>query len=154
MSSIFSERLKQLRKQRNITQKQLGELLGITERGYQNYEIGKSTPNYETLVAIADFYNISVDFLMGRENDDILIPSFIMKEEPYRQMSAATKMVYGMLLSNYGYSELDIDKKLSQSKKVSVDYLTEELKTMFSFSDEDLKKVKDELELFGLLGDD
>lgn len=154
MASTFSDRLKQLRKHRNITQKQLGELLGITERGYQNYEIGKSTPNYETIVAIADFFNISVDYLMGRENDDFLIPQFIMKDEPYRRMSAAAKMAYGILLDNYGFNEFDLSKKLTESKQVSAKYLNKKVQQMLGLSDKKFMQLKEELEKFGLLSDD
>jgi len=64
----FSDRLKGQRKSKGLTQKQIADLLGITERGYQNYEIDKSTPNYEMLLKLADYFEVSLDYLTGRSN--------------------------------------------------------------------------------------
>lgn len=72
--SIFSERLKICRRQ-IATQKEMAERLGITERGFQNYELGRSQPTYEMLVEIADILNVSVDYLLGRTNDPKFTPS-------------------------------------------------------------------------------
>ena len=65
----FSERLKYLRIKKNLTQKQLAETFNITERGYQNYEIGKSTPNFHVLIALSDYFDVSLDYLVGRSDD-------------------------------------------------------------------------------------
>ena len=65
----FADRLKESRKAKSLTQKKMAELLGITERGYQNYEIGKSTPNYETLLALANYFDVSLDYLTGRSDN-------------------------------------------------------------------------------------
>ena len=67
--SSFPERLKCLRTDKNVTQKQLAEIFNVTERGYQNYEIGKSTPNFHVLLALADYFNVSLDYLVGRSDD-------------------------------------------------------------------------------------
>lgn len=69
MYSFFSVRLKALRENKNLTQKQMAQLFELTERGYQNYEIGKSTPNIHLLASIADFFNVSIDFLIGRTDN-------------------------------------------------------------------------------------
>jgi transcriptional regulator with XRE-family HTH domain len=63
----FSNLIKILRKQKNLTQKQIAEALNITERAYRGYEINQSTPNTENLIAIADFFDVSLDELVGRE---------------------------------------------------------------------------------------
>lgn len=62
-------RLKSLRLEHNLTQKQLAELSGITERGYQNYEIGQRIPTLNALIALADFFNVSLDYLVGRSDE-------------------------------------------------------------------------------------
>ena len=67
--SNFSIRLKELRNSKELTQKQMAKTFNITERGYQNYEMGKSTPNFEVLVSLADFFDISLDYLTGRTNN-------------------------------------------------------------------------------------
>jgi DNA-binding XRE family transcriptional regulator len=64
----FSEHLKAIRKSRNITQKQLAEAIGASERGIQNYEIGARKPTYDMLIALADYFNVSTDYLLGRSD--------------------------------------------------------------------------------------
>jgi len=65
----FSERIKLLRKEKNLTQKQVAEMIGITERGYRNYEIEGTVPVYAVLIVLADFFDISLDYLVGRSDD-------------------------------------------------------------------------------------
>ena len=62
----FSVHLKQLRKSRNITQKQLAMDIGASERGIQQYELGERKPNYDMLIALADYFDVSIDYLVGR----------------------------------------------------------------------------------------
>ena len=62
----FSSNLKQFRLNFNYTQKEMATLLGITERGYRNYEIGTREPNITTLIYIADLFGVTLDDLVGR----------------------------------------------------------------------------------------
>ena len=62
----LAERLKTLREDRRIYQKEMAELLGLSLRGYQCYEADESEPKLATLIAIADYYNVSIDYLVGR----------------------------------------------------------------------------------------
>lgn len=68
MSSL-SERLKYLRIDNNITQKELAKQIGISERGIIRYEIGERNPTIEIIIAIADFFDVSLDYLVGRSDD-------------------------------------------------------------------------------------
>ncbi len=63
----FPERLKQLRLSLNLTQKDMAELLGITTRGYRNYELGAREPELSTLIKLADRFHVSLDWLVGRD---------------------------------------------------------------------------------------
>lgn len=63
---ILAERLKALREGRRIYQKEMAELLGLSLRGYQCYEADESEPKLVALVAIADYYQVSIDYLAGR----------------------------------------------------------------------------------------
>lgn len=63
---MYGERLKILRKERKVPQKKLSELLGLSLRGYQFYESEDIEPNIKTLIALADFYDVSIDYLVGR----------------------------------------------------------------------------------------
>ena len=64
--SLFSERLIQLRKDREISQIALAKEIGVSSRIYQEYEYGKSEPKMSNLVRIADFFDVSLDYLTGR----------------------------------------------------------------------------------------
>lgn len=66
--SDFSEQLKQLRNQHNVTQAQLAEAIGVTDRACRRYESGENEPTLSVLQAIADYFNISLDYLVGRES--------------------------------------------------------------------------------------
>lgn len=63
---IFNERIKEIRKEKGLTQVQAAQELGIAYRNYQRLEADGNTPHYSTLAQIADYYNVSVDWLMGR----------------------------------------------------------------------------------------
>ncbi len=62
------KRLTELRKSRNITQSAVAGLLGITRPAYTNYETGARRPDHETLCRLAEFYGVSVDYLLERED--------------------------------------------------------------------------------------
>lgn len=63
---VFGTRLKAARKKSGKTQKEMAELFGLTERGYRSWEGGGSEPSIENLVALADFLDVSLDWLCGR----------------------------------------------------------------------------------------
>lgn len=60
--------LKNLRKQHKYTQDQLADTLQVPVRTYGSWERGERQPDYVALVKIADFYNVSTDYLLGRDN--------------------------------------------------------------------------------------
>lgn len=60
-------RLKELRKDANITMKKFGEIIGVSESTISLYESGKRQPDYNTLERIADHFNVTVDYLLGRD---------------------------------------------------------------------------------------
>jgi len=64
----FSERLVELRKERKITQMQVYKTVGMSSLGYRRYEYGEREPAYQHLLAIADYFNVSLDYLTGRSD--------------------------------------------------------------------------------------
>ncbi len=62
----FPQKLKQLRLAINCTQAQMAELIGVTVRGYRNYELGAREPELSVLIKLADYFNVSLDELVGR----------------------------------------------------------------------------------------
>jgi len=64
--SAFAERLRLLREARQITQSRLATLLAVDPRVYNRWERGSATPQFDTVVRIADFLQVSLDELVGR----------------------------------------------------------------------------------------
>lgn len=65
------EQLKILRKQKGLYQKDVATFLGVDRTTYVKYENGVSEPDNDTLVKLAELFNVSVDYLLGRETNDI-----------------------------------------------------------------------------------
>lgn len=64
----FQNRLKQLREESNLTQLELAQKFNITSQTISQYERGIRTPDFNLLNSIADFFGVSVDYLLGRTN--------------------------------------------------------------------------------------
>ena len=64
----FYERLRALRKERKETQVQVAEAANMTNRQYQRFEAGEQKPGFDNLWALADHFDVSVDYLMGRRD--------------------------------------------------------------------------------------
>ena len=64
----FAERLRELRREKKVTQSKMADFLGIKLRSYQNYEGGSRRPDYEGLVALADYFDVTTDYLLGRSD--------------------------------------------------------------------------------------
>ncbi len=71
-------RLLELRKQKGLTQADMSKLLKITPQAYSLYETNKNNINNETLCILADFFEVSIDYLLGRQDQK---PSFLSDEE-------------------------------------------------------------------------
>ena len=67
---IFAKRFAQLRKSRGVTLQELGDALGITNQAVSYYETGKQLPRFEILCGIADYFGVSLDYLVGRSDRD------------------------------------------------------------------------------------
>ena len=63
------ERLKQLRKSKNLYQRDVAEYLGLERTTYVKYETGASMPSMDILLRLSDLYGVSIDYLLGRVHD-------------------------------------------------------------------------------------
>ncbi len=61
----FCERLKMIRKESDMTQKDVYEKLGISANGYASYEQGRTEPNIDTLIKLCRIFEVSADYLLG-----------------------------------------------------------------------------------------
>jgi|GluameStandDraft_1065615.scaffolds.fasta_scaffold32666_2 transcriptional regulator with XRE-family HTH domain len=66
---MYGERLRFLRKTRKVPQKDLASLLDRSIRGYQCYESETHEPDIKALILLADFYNVSIDYIVGRKDE-------------------------------------------------------------------------------------
>ncbi|MDE6591066.1 MAG: XRE family transcriptional regulator [Oscillospiraceae bacterium] len=68
---LFGGTLKKLRIKMGLSQNELSKFVGVSKSSINMYERGEREPNFETLEAIADFFNVDMDYLLGRESSDI-----------------------------------------------------------------------------------
>ncbi|MCX7746594.1 MAG: helix-turn-helix domain-containing protein [Clostridia bacterium] len=66
MKIKIGEKLKELRKEKKITQKDVYDFLKIDQTTYSKYENNKNEPDLDTVKKLADFFNVSTDYLLGR----------------------------------------------------------------------------------------
>ena len=88
-------KLKELRKTEKLNQSEIAQKIGIPLMTYNNYENEKTEPNIETLIKLANFYNVTLDYLVGREfSNDI---GYLTQEEKeyfqyFQQLSPINKI--------------------------------------------------------------
>lgn len=68
------EKLKELRKEKGISLKELGAEMGVAESTMSLYENGKRQPDYETLLKLAEYFGVTVDYLLRGNNDEERLP--------------------------------------------------------------------------------
>ena len=71
---IFALRLKELRNEKKKTQKEMADFLGLKLRAYQYYEGATHYPEVPNLLKLADFFEVSTDYLLGRSNEREMKP--------------------------------------------------------------------------------
>lgn len=67
--ATFPERLKELRKAKGVTQKAVADAIGVTERGIRRYEAGDVTPGFDIIAALAEYFKVSTDYVIGVTNN-------------------------------------------------------------------------------------
>ena len=82
---MFNEKLKNLREHQELSQAEVSIRLGMPKSTYSRYETGASEPNLKTLKALANFYDVSIDYLLENENiiddreDVVDLNNFLLK---------------------------------------------------------------------------
>ncbi|WYQ41278.1 helix-turn-helix transcriptional regulator [Bacillus sp. FSL W7-1321] len=69
MHTTFSKRLKELRTSKKIRQKDIAKALEISDRAYRFYETGDRFPDFQGIIILADLFDVSIDYLVGRSED-------------------------------------------------------------------------------------
>ena len=67
-NNFFGEKLKELRIEKGLSQRKLGKILGFCNQTVSFWETGSREPDLDALIEIADFFDVSLDFLLGRKD--------------------------------------------------------------------------------------
>lgn len=97
---MLAQNLKALRRQRGITQAELSEMLGLTQQAVARWEVDKSEPDAKTLNRLADYYGVSVDYLLGREKTPSPSEESTLLEK-YRKLTVINKQTLNSLLNTF-----------------------------------------------------
>ena len=85
MEMKLAENIRTFRKDRSLTQEQLSEVLGVTAGAVYKWEAGLSVPDIELILQMADFFDTSVDVLLGYEMKDNRLDATVKRLQEYRR---------------------------------------------------------------------
>lgn len=112
---VLGKQLKNLRKSANLTQEELARELNITRGTYAHYELDKREPSYQVLTQLSNFFNVSVDYLLGQIDTEMYLVGskikLIIDTKGIRQKDLALKLnISPSTLNGYitGYRTPDI----------------------------------------------
>lgn len=103
---IFAQILRELRISRQIKQAQLAVAVGLNQSRISQWELGKIEPNLDQLIDVANFFEVSTDYLLGRENDEgfICIDSALTPLQ-YEILTTINKLSINQQHRVLGYAE-------------------------------------------------
>jgi transcriptional regulator with XRE-family HTH domain len=106
---MIGERLKMLRKEKKLTMKQIGEIIGVSDAAWTKYEKNRAEPSVKSLINMANYFQVSLDFLLGRTNirepqivDEANIQSEFLKEFEWSNIGDPSDMYF--LIENLSVS--------------------------------------------------
>lgn len=120
-SSVFPERLKQLRVEAKLTQQQMAEAFNIKQPTYAQWETGRTKPKGETLEKFADFFNVSTDYLLGKTQPKKELSVF---PERLRQLRIETDLTQQELAKNLNVSQQIIGLWERGERKPKIEAIT------------------------------
>lgn len=99
-------KLKELREKANMTQAELAEHIGISQQAIGMYEQERREPSFEKLAKIADFFEVSTDLLIGRQEQEVISPMRVTSQPQYpnnkfRQLRIERNLTQAELLQQY-----------------------------------------------------
>ncbi|MFC5699974.1 helix-turn-helix domain-containing protein [Cohnella faecalis] len=104
----MGERLRELRLRRNISQEEVARNIGITRSAYSHYEINNRQPIYETLIKLATFFDVSLDYIVGgvpaasetTETKDVLHILRMLQTMDPEQRQASIRLMNDLIHNN------------------------------------------------------
>lgn len=119
---VFGDRITELREEAKLTQEELADKIGITRAALSHYEKNRREPDYETLKKIADYFNVSTDWLLGRSPlrnlffDNSNIESIeIRKSRKAEEISMEKMEEIGKQIANIERTLAELKRSLSEN---------------------------------------
>jgi transcriptional regulator with XRE-family HTH domain len=100
--SLFSIRIKKLRESKNLKQQDLAKILNISNSAISKWEQGAREPDFKTLKVIADYFNVSTDYLIGKDTNNS-IPDYF--ETPQKAIKFILEQP---MIANFGGYDLEL----------------------------------------------
>ncbi len=113
----FAERLRELRLKKEIGQKEVGAIIDVSDSSIRKYETGERTPDPVALIKLADFFNVSLDYLLGRVNHDKhKTPEYIISKA--ENMNLPSELNDALEI----YKGMSDEDKLSELRQAEITY--------------------------------
>lgn len=110
----FQNIFRKLRTSSNLTQSAIAEKIGISRSTIGMYETGAREPDFETLEKIADYFNVDIDFLLGRTNQTTMLPETIGKYSKTHELD----IIYEQLSNHNQRKVLTYSKNLLSTQQM------------------------------------
>jgi len=151
--STFGDRLKNLRIEKNLTQQDIADILGVGRATIAGYETKGKQPDFDKLKSISDYFDVSIDYLLGRTDERKLIPCPDVSNFPDEDAKQFMKYL-NMDITLKSVKSGDKHSELSKKDKQEIDEYIKDLESnvaglMFDgqpISDEDKQLLLEQIE--------
>lgn len=129
--ATFAERIKQLRIERGYTHKQLADLLGISESAVSMWETGQRSPTKERMYKIAEFFDVSFDYLTGKSDT-----KNYAKEQALRLSAYSKYLTLAVDKNKYTGSPLPEELTIAYAYRNAPKHIQDAIKTLLEIKEE------------------
>ena len=98
-NKLFAERVKKLRIEKKMTQQELGNVFGLTSTGVSYWESGKAIPNREMMNKLSNFFGVTIDYLIGKDDIDENNEGMILFRKAEQVNESDKKKMYNIINS-------------------------------------------------------
>ena len=114
-------RIKELRKKNKLSQKELGKIVHLSQNTISSYEIGTAEPDLYTIKELAKFFNVTIDYLLGSNEEDIILITKkdyqTIIETTYKINQIVKKLINSYNISTKNNSTIKINANINENNK-------------------------------------
>ena len=118
---FIGERIRELRLENNLLQKELAANIRIASNTLSQFESGKANPSYDVLISIADFFGCTTDYLLGREDDFGIVhtttPTAELTTEEKNLLDAFRKLNTKNRMHVVAYAEVRLEEQQHETRR-------------------------------------